>query len=79
MLQVEIEYRATGPLSRKRTLYALEEVVEKAVSLEEAARAVNGIPMLAAYRGGSHVAVHPANGMGGFENGSRRLAIVTEG
>lgn len=76
MLTLTIENKLTGPLAHKVKLMQLEEIAEKATSLEEVAAAVQRIG-LGAYRGGHHVAVHPVYN-GRFASGSERLAIITE-
>jgi len=78
-MKLTVEYAITGPLAHKRTRHALEAAVAAAGTLDEVDRAVSDIKLLATYRGGSHVAVHPSGSNGVFEHGSGRLAIITEG
>jgi hypothetical protein len=75
-MKLKIEHSITGPLSNKPILHKLEKAVENSNSLDEASANIIGLG-LGVYRGGSHVAVHPIwNGL--FQDGSQRLAIVTD-
>ncbi len=76
MLALTIENKLTGPLAHKVKQTQLEEITEKATSLEEVAVAVQKIG-LGAYRGGHHVAIHPVYN-GRFVGGSERIAIITD-
>jgi len=77
MLKLTIEEGLTGPLAHPPTRKALEELVDRAASLIDAAEGIKTIPGLACYHGGSHVAVHAGLANGFF--GTTRWAIITEG
>ena len=76
MLKLDIEWKITGPLAHRATLYALQEAVEKASCLAEAADKIRLIPRLCVYRSGDHLAVHEVVGN---QMGTQRLALITNG
>lgn len=71
-----IEHAITGPLAHRKTRELLENAVNGAATLDDAAASIPQIPGLSVYRGGDHVAIHPIYN-GKFAHGSDRLAIVT--
>jgi hypothetical protein len=76
MLKLTIEESLTGPLAHPPTRRAVEELVERSNTLEEAAAGIDAIPGLTFYRGSMHVAIHTKSS-GQFN--PIRWAIITEG
>lgn len=75
-LTLQIDNKLVGPLAHAKTLESLERAIASSTTLDEADASILAIPILATYRGGSHIAVHPTH-QGRFAHGSQRLAIIT--
>ena len=78
-MKITIENDLTGPLSHKPIIRKIEAAIERAASLDDAARALRAlnIPSIACYKGGSHIAIHEQLRDGHLW--PERLALVTEG
>jgi hypothetical protein len=77
MLKLKIEEGLTGPLAHPPTRRALEDLVDRSKTLEEAAAGVDAIPGLTFYKGSMHIAIHSKSHDGKFSH--TRWAIITMG